>query len=272
MRGYYIVKDSPRARARADSTIIVDLGLGLYSLFFIGLIPALVLHARGQVTGVVRGHARSGSWHHGDTGATVTSRAPARHPATPAVGPRRARQLHPLGLSLPSAGPGGLLRNLFGGEPPERAGFHARGPCTWREAFSALRSPGRSAYHTGKLSADIARRPWGGGSDLPCAAGLMRLRVRRGGDVAPAGGHPSLGTAGCCAIHYACGQWQVGWIDACRAYPGRPLVRKLSARGVIPGKACVSRHRDLLIRGQGPDFAAWVMDQSTAERPRPLLA
>ena len=55
VRGYYIVKDSPRARAKAASTIIVDRGLGLYSLFFIGLIPALVLHGRGQVTGVVRG-------------------------------------------------------------------------------------------------------------------------------------------------------------------------------------------------------------------------
>jgi len=55
VRGYYIVKDSPRARARAASTIIVDRGLGLYSLFFIGLIPALVLHGRGQMTGLVRG-------------------------------------------------------------------------------------------------------------------------------------------------------------------------------------------------------------------------
>lgn len=53
-RGYYIIKDTPEARTRAASTIIVDRGLGLYSLFFIGLIPALVFHTRGQMTGLVR--------------------------------------------------------------------------------------------------------------------------------------------------------------------------------------------------------------------------
>ena len=53
-RGYYIIKDTPHARSRAASTIILDRGLGLYSLFFIGLVAAAVLHARGQTTPMIR--------------------------------------------------------------------------------------------------------------------------------------------------------------------------------------------------------------------------
>jgi len=53
-RGYYIVRDSPRSRARAASTVVIDRGLGLYSLFFIGLAPAAILYARGAATPAVR--------------------------------------------------------------------------------------------------------------------------------------------------------------------------------------------------------------------------
>ena len=55
VRGLYIVRDNPRARAKAASTVIVDRGLGLYSLFFIGLAPAVALVTSGQGAGLVRG-------------------------------------------------------------------------------------------------------------------------------------------------------------------------------------------------------------------------
>ena len=52
-RAYYLLKDTPQARLRAASTVLIDRGLGLYSLFFLGLVPAGILLLHGQGTRAV---------------------------------------------------------------------------------------------------------------------------------------------------------------------------------------------------------------------------
>jgi len=53
VRGYYVAQGAPQARFQSVSTIIADRGLGLVSLFFLGLAPACLLFLRGEASPAV---------------------------------------------------------------------------------------------------------------------------------------------------------------------------------------------------------------------------